>query len=124
MMKSIILFIFLTATSYCFGQQLVYTPINPSFGGDTFNYTWLLNSANSQNPFKDENQFGGLDRLDRLTSGLGGGFGGKYGNDELPPMGVSSAGDFQYEVFDSEGGLVINILNVVTGEASQIIVPN
>ena len=37
----------------CFGQQLTYRPVNPAFGGDTFNYNWLLNSANSQNSFTD-----------------------------------------------------------------------
>jgi curli production assembly/transport component CsgF len=32
-------------------QDLVYRPRNPAFGGDTFNYQWLLNSAESQNTF-------------------------------------------------------------------------
>ena len=34
------------------GQQLTYEPINPAFGGDTFNYQWLLSSANAQNSFE------------------------------------------------------------------------
>ena len=33
------------------GQQLTYEPINPAFGGDTFNYNWLISSANAQNGF-------------------------------------------------------------------------
>lgn len=32
-------------------QQLVYKPVNPAFGGDTFNYQWLLASAQAQNRF-------------------------------------------------------------------------
>ena len=32
-------------------QQLVYHPINPAFGGDTFNYQWLLSSAQVQNKY-------------------------------------------------------------------------
>ncbi len=35
-------------------QQLVYKPVNPAFGGDTFNYQWLLSSANAQNQFDEK----------------------------------------------------------------------
>ena len=34
-------------------QDLVYTPINPSFGGNPFNSPHLLGIANAQNNFKD-----------------------------------------------------------------------
>jgi curli production assembly/transport component CsgF len=33
-------------------QQLVYTPINPTFGGNPFNSSHLLGVAGAQNPFK------------------------------------------------------------------------
>ncbi len=122
-MKSFIILLFLSF-SYCsFGQQLVYKPINPAFGGDTFNYQWLLNSANSQNQFEDS-KLGGFKGLENLNRGLDGRFGRGFGMDDLPPNGTSMSGDFQYEVFQSTDGLVINILNIVTGEASQIIIPN
>ena len=39
-------------------QDLVYKPVNPAFGGDTFNYQWLLSSANAQNLFEREDQLG------------------------------------------------------------------
>lgn len=123
-MKHIVLFLFLAVSSYSFGQQLVYKPINPAFvGGEPFNYSWLLNSANSQNSFKDPSQ---LDAFDRLSSfnGLGSQFGNGFGSNDLPPEGTSIEGDFQYEVFSSTDGLVINILNIVTGEATQVIIPN
>jgi len=32
-------------------QQLVYKPINPAFGGESFNYSWLMSSAAAQNQF-------------------------------------------------------------------------
>jgi curli production assembly/transport component CsgF len=35
---------------------LVYKPRNPAFGGDTFNYQWLMSSAENQNKFKDKSQ--------------------------------------------------------------------
>ncbi len=34
-------------------QELVYTPVNPSFGGDSFNSAHLLGIANAQNDYKD-----------------------------------------------------------------------
>lgn len=120
-MRPIILFLFLAVSSYSFGQQLVYKPINPSFvGGEPFNYSWLLNSANSQNSFEDSK----FDVFDRFGS-FGNRFGDNgFGKGDLPPDGTSISGDFQYEVFDSSNGLVINVLNILTGEATQIIIPN
>jgi curli production assembly/transport component CsgF len=34
-------------------QELVYTPVNPSFGGDSFNSSHLMAIANAQNDYKD-----------------------------------------------------------------------
>ena len=64
-MKSFILTIFLIASAYSYGQQLVYTPINPAFGGSEFNYAWMLSSAESQNKFEDDGgALGGLGDFD------------------------------------------------------------
>ena len=35
------------------GQSLTYHPVNPSFGGNTFNYSWMLSSAQAQDKSKD-----------------------------------------------------------------------
>lgn len=123
-MKPIILFLLFFSSYHCFGQQLVYRPINPAFGGDTFNHAWLLSAANAQNSFEDD-KYDRLSGLDRLNRGLDGRFGSGFGSSgDVPPKGISTSGDFQYEVFESTGGLVINVLNVVTGEATQVIIPN
>jgi len=34
-------------------QDLVYTPISPTFGGNSFNSAHLLGIANAQNDYKD-----------------------------------------------------------------------
>ena len=39
-------------------QDLVYKPKNPAFGGDTFNYQWLMSSAENQNKFKEKASVG------------------------------------------------------------------
>ncbi|HAY07908.1 MAG TPA: curli assembly protein CsgF [Hyphomonas sp.] len=36
-------------------QELIYKPVNPSFGGDSFNSAHLLGIANAQNDYKDPN---------------------------------------------------------------------
>ena len=53
MIKKVLLLLLFFCGTFCWSQQIVYKPINPAFGGDTFNYQWLLNSANSQNSFED-----------------------------------------------------------------------
>ncbi len=121
MKTTFILLFLISATSYCAGQQLVYTPKNPAFGGDPFNYTWLLNSANAQNQFNDD--FPGLDGLRDFDSLLQNQLFSPF-NNEPPEVGTTREGDLEYEVYESTEGLVINILNIQTGEQSQIIIPN
>jgi len=122
-MKTSIVILLLFISSYTFGQQLVYTPKNPAFGGDTFNYAWLLNSANAQNSFEDDNIFGNFDSFSSLTNPLGNYFNG-LGSNQIPDIGTSTDGNIHYEVYESTEGLVINILDITTGEQSQIIIPN
>ncbi len=55
-MKNLILIFLLLFSVQLFSQQLVYKPRNPNFGGDTFNYQWLLSSAEAQNTFEDPNE--------------------------------------------------------------------
>jgi curli production assembly/transport component CsgF len=131
-MKAILFLVFL----YCIAghsQQLTYKPINPAFGGDTFNYQWLLSSAEAQNSFKDPNAVersagNGLDDfaanlnrqlLNQLSRSL---FNAQLGA-ELQE-GTFNFGTLAIEIFDSPEGLVINILDTNTGEQTQIIVPN
>ena len=100
-MKSIILTIFLIASAYSYGQQLVYTPINPAFGGSEFNYAWMLSSAESQNKFKDDEGFG-LDGLDfdflEGESLFGENLLGQNLNGLPTTQGTSSNGNLEYEV--------------------------
>ncbi|SRX54025.1 curli production assembly/transport component CsgF [Aequorivita sp. CIP111184] len=129
---AVILFFF---CSMGFAQQFSYSPLNPAFGGDTFNYNWLLSSATSQNkltaPANASNQqseleqFGAnlnrqvLSQISRilLQQQLGG-----LGN--LDQEGTFTYGTLNVEIFQSDEGLVINILDTSNGEETQVIVPN
>jgi curli production assembly/transport component CsgF len=47
--------ILVVSSAPAFAGDLVYTPIDPSFGGNPFNSAHLLGIANAQNKFKDPN---------------------------------------------------------------------
>lgn len=131
-MKRFLLVFVLLCSAYGFGQQLVYTPVNPAFGGNTFNYQWLLSSAESQNTFTDPNGTDeGQTELERFQENLNNQllnslsrnvFSSQLG-DELKE-GSFNVGDLALEIFETGEGLVINILDTTTGEQTQIIVPN
>ncbi|MBQ0733498.1 curli production assembly/transport component CsgF [Aquimarina celericrescens] len=135
-MKSILIPLFFTFSicTFSFGQDLVYRPVNPAFGGDTFNYQWLLSSAEAQNTFTDDedagrNQQSDLERftenlnnqlLNQISRSL---FNEQFGQDGLTE-GTFSFGTLFIEIFPSGEGLVINILDTSTGDQSQVIIPN
>ncbi|MCQ9616450.1 curli assembly protein CsgF [Paenalcaligenes niemegkensis] len=53
------------ASATAMASPLVYTPVNPSFGGDPLNGNWLLNSAQLTNKHKDpdlDDRFGYQER--------------------------------------------------------------
>ena len=132
-MKNTLYFIILFSSYFCIAQQLSYKPINPAFGGETFNYQWLLSSANAQNSFTDPDAASRDDEsslaafsenlnsqiLSQLSRSL---FQTQLG-DELQE-GNFSFGSLALEIYDSAEGLVVNILDTGTGEQTQIIVPN
>lgn len=133
-MKFKILLFFLIAGFSIQAQQLVYTPKNPAFGGNTFNYQWLLSSAEAQKSFKAPAGEGRerLTELERFTQSLNSQLLGQvsrrlftqqFGEGDLRP-GTFTFGSLALDVFESDEGLVINILDTNTGEQTQIIVPN
>ncbi|SDZ74662.1 curli production assembly/transport component CsgF [Bizionia paragorgiae] len=127
--------LFFGSITFMFSQQFSYKPLNPAFGGDTFNYNWLLSSATAQNGLtapraksvqqSELEQFG--ERLnEQVLSQI---------SRALLAQQVQAVGDFNeegtftfgtlnVEVFESDEGLVINILDTSNGEQTQVIVPN
>ncbi|KAA1246707.1 curli production assembly/transport component CsgF [Aquimarina sp. RZ0] len=135
-MKSLVITAILALFAYSGGtaQDLVYRPKNPAFGGDTFNYQWLLSSAEAQNTFTEDTSSDRNQRsdLDRFTEGLNNQllsqisrtlFNEQFGQDGLTE-GTFSFGTLFIEIFPSGEGLVINILDTNTGDQSQVIIPN
>jgi curli production assembly/transport component CsgF len=121
-------------------QDLVYKPKNPAFGGDTFNYQWLLSSADSQNSFKDPepvNSYAQKSELQRFTENLNSQllnqlsrslFEDQFGTGTGTGSGGMSEGTYVFgslsvDVYNSSDGLVVNILDITTGEQTQVIIP-
>ncbi|AZQ44077.1 curli production assembly/transport component CsgF [Nonlabens ponticola] len=130
---TLLILLCLAATSNA--QQLVYKPINPAFGGDTFNYQWLIQSAEQQNKFTDPAQRGLNDpqsELDSFADGLNRQILSQLSrslinaqidlNDGLEP-GTFSFGSLEVEVLESLDGLVVNILDTNTGDTTQVVIP-
>ena len=116
-----------------FPQDLVYKPINPAFGGETFNYQWLMSSALEQNKFKEESSLGlygkdpledfknSLNRqiLNQLSRKLADNLFGENGLEN----GTYEMGDFQISISSTLAGINIYILNTADGNETSIIVP-
>ncbi|WP_456379520.1 curli assembly protein CsgF [Lutibacter sp.] len=133
-LQKIFTIIIFLAPCFLFSQNLVYKPINPFFGGDTFNYQQLLAAANAQNDFEEDNGFDfsqptdlenfteSLNRqlLNSISQDL---FRQQFGDQELT-VGTFVFGSLVVDVSPTSGGLLINILDTSTGEQTQITIPN
>ncbi|MDO9273953.1 MAG: curli assembly protein CsgF [Lutibacter sp.] len=136
-MKKFNFFIVLLLLSFpclLYSQNLVYKPINPFFGGETFNYQQLLASANAQNDFEEDTGFDfsqptdlenfteSLNRqlLNSITQDL---FQQQFGDQGLG-VGTFVFGSLVVDISPTTGGLLINILDTKTGEQTQITIPN
>lgn len=135
MMKRIFIlsFFFFSIVACVNAQALVYKPMNPNFGGDTFNYQMLLSGADAQNLFKEETDRGfqqktQLERfkenlnnqlLNRIANSL---FDEQFGDGGLNE-GEYTFGSLSVDIYRSNLGLVIDVLDTDTGETTQVVLP-
>ncbi|MEL7519440.1 MAG: curli assembly protein CsgF, partial [Pseudomonadota bacterium] len=112
-------------------QDLVYDPINPSFGGNPFNSSHLLGIANSQNDFTapvDETTTSQADLFlrqleSRLLSGLAGEVTDAIFGDNPQESGVVQFDDQSIEFVRGLDSVTITVFDVTTGQTTEIIVP-
>ncbi|MDR6528008.1 curli production assembly/transport component CsgF [Chryseobacterium rhizosphaerae] len=135
MKTCIIILTFIAGIFYGKSQQLVYKPVNPAFGGDTFNYQWLLSSANAQNQFDEKDDykslFDNLNSLDSFSQSLNRQilselsrklFEDQFGDGGIKP-GDYLFGSLYLQITTTNQGLLINILDTSTGDQSEIVIP-
>ena len=113
--------------------ELVYVPVNPAFGGSPLNGPWLLNSAQSQNKFKDPDaQITGFTQrtpleqfndtlqraiLSRVAAAATGSLFNASG--QLVPGTVETV-DFRISIVDQGGGILeITTTDKTTGQSTS-----
>jgi curli production assembly/transport component CsgF len=128
------LFAILLSSSHLLAQDLVYSPKNPAFGGEVFNYQWMLNSANAQNtitaieedPFDPFNQSSVDDFADNLKRQLLNQISRELIGDQFGEglsEGSYTIGSFQIEVAPTNEGLSISILDTTNGDQTLVVIP-
>lgn len=128
--------LFLTAVSIIEASELVWIPINPSFGGYAGNASWLMNAAQVQNRHKEETRASvqqdpfedfeyNLKRqyIYALSSKI---IDEAFGEEGLLPEGQTEAhysiGDFVIDI-DGNGQLTVVITDTSTGNMTTVEVP-
>lgn len=117
-----------------FSQDFVYKPKNPAFGGDTFNYQWLLSSAQAQDTYEDPSKKESSynrdpiqdfeDNINRqilyqlsrrlITDNLG---------EESLDEGSYKIGSYQIDIKEGAGGVSVKIVDDATGSQTEVLIP-
>ena len=116
------------------GQDFIYSPKNPAFGGDTFNYNWLLSSAQAQNTLEDPNEGNNEDDLlSRFTESFNRQFLNEITREVLNTddifgegglnEGTFEVGDLVVEIIPGLDGLVITVSDLLSGNQTQLTIP-
>ncbi|OUL59086.1 curli production assembly protein CsgF [Pseudoalteromonas ulvae] len=133
--KIIISAVMMLSVSHAFASELVYTPINPSFGGSPLNGSMLLNKAQSQNKhkapineksyaekFQDSLERAYINRMVREITDLA--FGEGVDDSIFNQDSIFMSGDYEIQVLTSGvDTITVQITNTVTGEVVIVEVP-
>ncbi len=116
-------------------QDFVYTPINSSFGGNSYNYNWLLNSATQQNRIEDPNADDALNQdplddfqsnlnrqiLNQLSSKL---VNSIFGDNNELETGSYNLGNYAVDIFEDGSGVTVNVKDITTGNFTNVVIPS
>lgn len=136
-MKKLILlagFICLPVSS-SFATEMVYQPINPSFGGNPLNGSFLLNKAQAQNKhkapinqktyaekFQESLERAYINKIVREITDLA--FGEATDGSVFDQNSTFTSGDYTIQILTSNpDSITVQITNTVTGEITIIEVP-
>lgn len=112
-------------------QDIVYKPINPTFGGNPFNSAHLLGVANAQNNYRDPKSTTGSSQGDlfarqlqsRLLSALSSQLIDAIFGENPQERGTFTLGGQTVTFFRDLESVTITITNDETGEITTIVVP-
>lgn len=116
-------------------QDFIYEPVNPNFGGNTFNYSSLLGSATAQDTYKDPDAARAQVVEDPLTT-----FAASLNRQILSQLtdrfitdqfgrgtvraGSYAVGGYQIQVTPGASGVVIVIADPASGNQTTVTIPN
>ncbi len=134
-MKKIALTIITTLSFSVSATEIIYTPINPSFGGNPLNANMLLSKAQAQNKhkapvvekgyadqFKDSLERTYLNRMVREITDMA--FGENIEDSIFNQDSIFMSGDYQIEVITSTTDTItVRITNVIDDSVVVIEVP-
>ena len=117
--------------SVAVAQDIVYEPVNPSFGGNPFNSPHLLGIANAQNNFKDPKAAGSGSQSDifarqlqsRLLSALSSQIVDAIFGENPQEHGTITFGGQTIEFTRGLEEVTLTITDDATGEVTTIVVP-
>lgn len=112
--------------------DIVYKPINPSFGGEPFNSSHLQGLAGSQNVFKKEGGSSAQSPSERFVSMLQSRLYSAFANqvseaifgENAQPNGTITFDDQQIVFVNSGNSIELTITDFTTGEVTTIVIPN
>lgn len=121
----------LAAASTAVAQDMVYTPVNPTFGGNPFNSGHLLGVANAQNDFRDPRSTTGSSQADifsrqlqsRLLSALSSQIVDAIFGENPQERGTISFGGQTISFVRDLVNVTLTITDDATGEVTTIVVP-
>jgi curli production assembly/transport component CsgF len=118
-------------------QDFVYQPKNPAFGGNPYNYSWLMSSAQAQDTYKaptngtDPYSRYGTDPVNdfaeslnrQILSRLSREIVTRQFGEEALEEGTYILGDYQIDVGNAADGINITIIDNATGATTTVSVP-
>lgn len=121
-------------------QDFVYKAKNPAFGGNYVNYSWLLNSANAQNTYKEESKdsdyrgyeydpFANFEQdierrfFSQLSSQIIDSYFGEGTQQEQLEEGSYQFGNYKIDISPGSQGINITIQDFSEGSESVITIP-
>lgn len=122
--------LFLGNANMARASELVYTPINPSFGGNPFNAQWLLDSALAQNRFEEEYERDLMEDFEerlirqifyRMSRMIIDEAFGEYGEPIEP--GHYEIGNYHIDISGDEVMITVVIVDITTGDTTTVEVP-
>jgi len=131
-----LIIVFFLVSGKTYGQDFIYTPKNPAFGGNPYNYSWLLSSAQAQNDIKTASATSSYNSAstDPLTSfttspnqqilsELSRQIVAKQFGENALTAGTYTLGNYQINISNQSSGLNITILDNSSGTSTTVSVP-